>query len=161
MVPASLPIYAGDRYDAAGSVSQQMVNLVQLMRREVDARMAKHGLTDAQWRPLWMIKSGRAATANELAREIWIDSSAITRLLDRLEGKGLVERVRSHSDRRVTLLRLTEAGEVAAAKIPYVLASVNNDFLHGFSERDWRQLSELVERMTANGRALQAQEDAA
>ena len=51
--------------------------------------------------------------------------------------------------------------EAATAKIPHVLASVNNDFLHGFSEREWRQLRKLVERMTANGQALQAQEEAA
>ena len=88
----------------------------------------------------------------------------MTRMLDRLEAKGLIERVRSETDRRVVHLRLTDAGEAATAKIPHVLASVNNDFLQGFSEREWRQLRKLVERMTANGQALQAlqaQEEAA
>jgi DNA-binding MarR family transcriptional regulator len=143
------------------SVGHQLVGLVQMMRREVEARMARHGLTDAQWRPLWMIKTGRAATANELAGEACIDAGAITRMLDRLEAKGLVERVRSETDRRVVHVRLTEAGELATANIPHVLASVNNDFLHGFSEREWRQLRKLVERMTANGQALQAAQEQA
>ena len=61
-----------------------------------------------------------------------------------------LERVRSETDRRVVHLRLTPAGEAAAASIPHVLASVNNDFLQGFSERDWKQLRRLVERMRAN-----------
>jgi DNA-binding MarR family transcriptional regulator len=162
--PQPFPPYDGDRYDVSESVGHQMVSLVQLMRREVELRMTQHGLTDAQWRPLWMIKSGKATTANELAREACIDAGAITRMLDRLETKGLVARVRSESDRRVVHLRLTDAGEAAVAKIPHVLASVNNDFLRGFSERDWRQLRKLVERMTANGQALQSpqeQEEAA
>jgi DNA-binding MarR family transcriptional regulator len=162
--PVPFPPYDGDRYDVAESVGHQLVGLVQMMRREVEARMARHGLTDAQWRPLWTIKSGRATTANELAREACIDAGAVTRMLDRLEAKGLIERLRSETDRRVVHLRLTEAGEAATANIPHVLASVNNDFLHGFSEREWRQLRKLVERMTANGQALQAlqiQEDAA
>jgi len=158
---APFPRYDGDRYEVAESVGHQLVGLVQMMRREVEARMAQHGLTDAQWRPLWMIKTGRAATANELAREACIDAGAITRMLDRLEAKGLVERVRSETDRRVVHVRLTEAGELATANIPHVLASVNNDFLHGFSEREWRQLRKLVERMTANGQALQAAQEQA
>jgi DNA-binding MarR family transcriptional regulator len=53
-------------------------------------------------------------------------------------------------------LRLTAAGESAAANMPHVLAAVNNDFLHGFSEAEWTQLRKLIERMTANGTALQA-----
>jgi len=159
--PVPFPRYDGDRYDVGESVGHQLVGLVQMMRREVEARMARHGLTDAQWRPLWMIKTGRAATANELARVACIDAGAITRMLDRLEAKGLVERVRSETDRRVVHVRLTEAGELATANIPHVLASVNNDFLHGFSEREWRQLRKLVERMTANGQALQAAQEQA
>jgi DNA-binding MarR family transcriptional regulator len=117
--------------------------------------MSEHGLTDAQWKPLWMLKTGRATTAIELAREIDVDAGAVTRMVDRLEAKGLVERVRSESDRRVVHLRLTAAGEAVVKKVPFVLASVNNDFLRGFSESEWKQLRRLLERMTANGAALQ------
>jgi DNA-binding MarR family transcriptional regulator len=150
------PRYDGANYEVAESIGHQLVNLVQTMRSEVELRMARHDLTDAQWRPLWLLKTGRASTANELAREACVDAGAITRMVDRLEDKGLIERVRSESDRRVVHLRLTPAGEAAAARIPHVLASVNNDFLDGFSERDWKQLRRLVERMAANGRTLQA-----
>lgn len=153
--------YDGSHYDVAQSVGHQIVKLMQQMRREVETRMAQHGMTDAQWKPLWMIASGRATTAIELARETGIDAGAITRMLDRLESKGLIERVRSESDRRVVHLKATAAGEQAAAHIPHVLASVNNDFLAGFSERDWKQLRKLIERMSANGQALQAQQEAA
>jgi DNA-binding MarR family transcriptional regulator len=152
--------YDGTRYNIAESVGHQLVQVVSLMRREVEARMALHGLTDAQWKPLWMLKAGRASTANELARETCIDAGAITRMLDRLEAKGLIERVRSETDRRVVHLRLTDAGEAAVANVPPVLASVNNDFLRGLSEREWHQLGKLLERMAENGRQLQTQTDA-
>jgi len=153
--------YDGNHYNFRESIGHQLVNLVHLMRREVETRMAAHGLTDAQWKPLWMLKDGRASTANELARETCIDAGAITRMLDRLEAKGLVERIRSETDRRVVHLRLTPAGEAAVERVPHVLASVNNDFLADFSERDWQQLGKLIERMTANGRALQRDVEAA
>ncbi len=155
------PRYDGANYEVAESVGHQLVSLVQMMRREVELRMTQHDMTDAQWRPLWLLKSGKASTAIELAREACIDAGAVTRMVDRLEDKGLIERVRSETDRRVVHLRLTPAGEAAAARIPHVLASVNNDFLQGFSERDWKQLRRLVERMRANGEALQASEEVA
>lgn len=151
------PLYDGDHYEFADSIGHQLVNLMTMMRREVELRMAEHGLTDAQWKPLWMLKIGRATTAFELAREMDVDAGAITRLLDRLEAKALVERVRSASDRRVVHLRLTPAGDAAAARVPHVLASVNNDFLRGFSEPEWKQLRKLIDRMAANGHALLAE----
>lgn len=149
--------YDGRRYDPQQSVGFQIAQLMGQMRREVERRMARHEITDAQWKPLWMIKSGIATTANELAREGGIDAGAVTRMVDRLEAKGLVERVRSEDDRRVVRLVLTAAGEAAAARIPAVLAAVNNDFLAGFTATDLQTLQKLIGRMRDNGSALQAE----
>lgn len=151
------PLYDGADYDVTQSIGHQMVNVMTLMRREVELRMATHGLTDAQWKPLMLLRSGLATTAIELARRMDVDAGAITRLLDRLEAKGLLERVRSEADRRVVHLRLTAAGEAASAEVPFVLASVNNDFLKGFSEAEWKQLRKLLERMATNAQALQTE----
>ncbi len=151
------PLYDGARYDVSQSVGHQLVNLTTLMRREVELRMAAHGLTDAQWKPLWLLQSGLATTAIELARRLDVDAGATTRLLDRLEAKGLVERVRSEADRRVVHLRLTAAGLDASAQVPHVLASVNNDLLQGFSEAEWKQLRKLIDRMAGNLAALQGE----
>ena len=148
------PLYNGADYDVSQSIGQQLVNLVTLMRRGVELRMAAHGLTDAQWKPLWLLQSGQATTANELARLMDVDAGAITRLVDRLEAKGLLERLRSAADRRVVHLRLTDAGVAASAEVPHVLAAVNNDLLQGFSEADWKQLRKLLERLSANAHAL-------
>lgn len=116
--------------------------------------MAEHGLTDSQWKPLWLIKAGIADTSFEMARQLNMDAGAVTRLVDRVVIKGLIERARSQTDRRVVHLRLTPAGEVAAAEIPHVLAAVNNDFLRGFSVSEWKLLQKLLSRMGANGMTL-------
>lgn len=154
-------LYDGRRYEVSESIGHRLFSLMTQMRREVEKRMAQHGLTDAQWKPLYMVKVGRATTAIELAREMDIDAGAVTRMLDRLEAKGLVERVRSETDRRVVHLRLTAAGDTVAKKVPFVLASVNNDFLRGFSEPEWKQLRRLLGRMADNGSALQSESEAA
>jgi len=150
-------LYDGTRYDMSESIGHQLVGLMTMMKREVEARMAKYDLTDAQWKPLWLLKIGRASTAIELAREMDVDAGAITRMVDRLEAKGLIERLRSDEDRRVVHLHLTKAGEATAEKVPHVLASVHNDLLRGFSEAEWKQLRKLLSRMAANGAALQAE----
>jgi DNA-binding MarR family transcriptional regulator len=139
------------------TIGHQLFLVTTAMKREVDARMARHGVTDAQWKPLWLLKVGRATTANELAREMDIDAGAVTRMVDRLEAKGMLERARSGDDRRVVNLRLTKAGEATAAEVPHVLAAVNNDLLKGFSESDWKQLRRLLGQLVANAAALQSE----
>lgn len=151
------PLYDGSRYVVAESVGHQLFSLMTMIRREAEARMAEHDLTDAQWKPLMLLKNGRASTAIELAREMDVDAGAVTRMVDRLEAKGMIERVRSDEDRRVVHLRLTRSGETTAEQVPHVLAAVNNDFLRGFSEAEWKQLRKLLARMAANGVALQAE----
>lgn len=161
MCPAATRrFYDGRKFTFAESIGHRLFTLTSIMRREVESRMAEYGLTDAQWKPLWLLQSGRASTAIELARVMMVDAGAITRMLDRLEAKGLIERVRSETDRRVVHLRLTPAGEEVVEHVPHVLAAVNNDFLRGFSEKEFQQLLELLDRVIDNGTALQEAEQA-
>ena len=152
--------YQGDCYVMAESMGHLLFQLMLSMRREIETRMAEHGLTDAQWKPLLMLKLGRAGTAFELAREMCVDAGAMTRMLDRLESKRLIERVRSETDRRVVHLQLTAEGESVVEHVPHVLAAVNNDFLRGFNKQEWAQLKELLQRMLVNGQAMQAEAEA-
>lgn len=54
---------------------------------------------------------------SELARELNLTSSAATALVDRLERRGVAERVRHPSDRRRTIIRLTDRGAVLAERV--------------------------------------------
>jgi DNA-binding MarR family transcriptional regulator len=149
-------IYGSNRDQIVESVGYKLLQLALAMRRETATRLLSLGLTEAQWRPLWMLKAGRADTPQALARALGVDAGAMTRMLDRLEAKGLIGRVRSLTDRRVTQLRLTAAGEAATEGIPEVVAGVNNDYLQGFSREEFDHLNALLARMRANGRALEA-----
>src|SRR4051812_9770058 len=151
--------YVGEDYNMSDSMGHLMFRLVTSIRREVESRMGALGLTDAQWKPLWLLKLGRADTAFELAKEMSIDAGAMTRMLDRLAAKGLIERVRSETDRRVVHLKLTAEGEAAAEQVPHVLADVNNEFLRGFDKQEWSQLKEFLQQMLLNGQRLQAEKE--
>ena len=97
-----------------------------------------------------------AAGVAELARTCEMDAGAMTRLLDRLEAKGLLRRTRSPDDRRVVNLELTEEGREAAAKIPVLLSVLQNECLSGFTAEEWQTLKSLLRRVLANAQALQS-----
>lgn len=81
----------------------------------------------------------------------------MTRLLDRLEAKGLCRRVRSEKDRRVVHIELTPQGVAAAEQVPEVLSRVYNQAMEGFSRAEWEQLQKLLWRLIGNAERLSQQ----
>jgi DNA-binding MarR family transcriptional regulator len=148
--------YEPDSYEPGESVGYLVKRVQGSILRAIDARMDTHGLTDAQWGPLFLIQTGRGRTAAELARETCTDAGAMTRTLDRLEAKGLLRRVRSPQDRRVVHLELTPAGKRVVAHVPRVLSDVLNDHLAGVSQADFAVLKATLKQMLANGERLRA-----
>ena len=151
-VPASFYRAAG--YSADESVGYQMKRVIGSIPQAADRRLEPQGLTHVQWGPLFMLRRSRASTVAELARELQTDPGAMTRLLDRLECKGLCRRVRSTDDRRVVNIELTPEGEAAADEVPGVLSQIMNEHLAGFSKAEWTQLKDLLRRMIENGETL-------
>ena len=109
--------------DSVGYLLKQLRNALD---RLVDAEMAEHDLTGVQWGPLLMIHYGLGTTAAEIARIGCVDTGAVTRMLDRLEAKGLLRRTPCPKDRRVIQLELTAEGERLCREIPFGLARVSN-----------------------------------
>lgn len=142
--------YRGDAYAISDSVGYLLKLIRNGLDRAIDAEMAEHDLTGVQWGPLLMLHYGVGTTAAELARYACVDTGAVTRMLDRLEAKGLVERRASPKDRRVIELRLTREGERLCQEIPFGLSRVGNHLLHGFSAQEFEMLKGFLRRMVTN-----------
>jgi len=142
--------YRGDEFDINESIGYLLKQLRSAIERAVDDEMAEHDLTGVQWGPLLMIDQGLGSTAAEIARIGCVDTGAVTRMLDRLEGKGLVRRSRCPSDGRVMQLELTEEGQRLCKLIPFGLARVLNSLLRGFTEAEVETFKTLARRMLAN-----------
>ena len=154
--PSAVPVfYQPENYSPEESAAYLMRRILALIGGEVDEALDPQGLTSAQWVPLLKLHMGHASTVAELARGCQLDTGAMTRLLDRLEAKGLVARVRSSEDRRVVNIELTPDGRAAARQIPAVLCKVQNAFLEGLSLEEWQQLKTLLRRILDNGVKLQ------
>jgi DNA-binding MarR family transcriptional regulator len=150
----STQFYQAETYRVENSVGYLVNKLAQTIGRELDRRMADLGLTDAQWKPLFLLYQGGCSTAMDLSRIACHDTGAVTRLLDRLETKGLVHRVRSAEDRRVVNLELTGDGKRIAAEVPAIIAQLANEVLAGFSQEEFVQFKDLLGRALINARAL-------
>jgi DNA-binding MarR family transcriptional regulator len=148
--------YQATGYTPEESVGYLMRRIISAVSQEIERELEPSGLTNAQWVPLYKLSNGSAATAAELARECELDAGAMTRLLDRLEGKGLCRRERSSEDRRVVNIEMTPEGREAATVIPEVLSRVQNAHLAGFTHDEWQTLKSYLRRILANAQAIQS-----
>jgi MarR family transcriptional regulator, multiple antibiotic resistance protein MarR len=85
-----------------------------------------------------------------LCKAMTYDPGAMTRLLDRLERKGVLRRARTGGDRRTVRLELTAAGKALYPKILDALVDTFNHLLRGFSKSEVRELEGFLKRMLAN-----------
>lgn len=148
---APTAFYSGENYLIEESIGYLIKQLMLSIHRDVDAKMLPLDLTAMQWGPLLLLSQGKCETAADIARHSSVDTSAVTRMLDRLEAKGLIVKTRSLTDRRIIHLKLTETGEIASRQIPFVLAEQLNKRLQGFEQAEVDILKSLLKRMLANG----------
>lgn len=148
--------YRADSYVPETSVGYLMRRVMLAVGQEIERQLEPSDLTNAQWVPLFKLHLGQASTVAELARECHLDAGAMTRLLDRLEAKGLCRRVRSVADRRVVNIELTDTGREAAASIPGILSRVQNAHLAGFSVAEFEVLKGFLHRILDNATAAQS-----
>lgn len=94
--------------------------------------------------------SDTAKSASDLCRGISYDAGAMTRMIDRLESKGLIRRNRHPDDRRVVYIELTEDGSRAFPRMKSISMDIMNRFLRGFSQAEARQLESFLTRMLEN-----------
>ena len=146
--------YQSAGYCAEESVGYLMKRIMMSVVYQADKRLIVHGLTSAQWGPLMHMRTSGGSAVAELARLLQVDAGAMTRLLDRLEKKGLCKRVRSTEDRRVVRVELTPEGEASIQEVPAVLAEVMNAHLAGFSKTEWNALKTYLQRIVKTGDAM-------
>ena len=142
--------YSGKNYVIEESIGYLIKQAHLALQRTIDAKMAALDLTAMQWGPLMLLAYGKANTAAEMSRCGGVETSTITRMLDRLEAKGLLVRKRSESDRRIIYLELTEEGQQLVAKVPDLLAESLNRHLRGFNVEELATAKSLLKRIIAN-----------
>ena len=118
---------------------------------EADAELSALEISSAQFIVIAALALAETPkSASDLCKGISYDAGAMTRMIDRLESKGLIRRNRRPEDRRVVYLELTEEGTRAYPRMREVSMGVVNRFLQGFSATEARQLESFLSRMLQN-----------
>ena len=110
---------------------------------------AGHDLTFSQFVTIKKLAGG-IASVTDLARAAELNPGAMTRLLDRLEAKGLIERVADPEDRRALHIHLTDAGIAIWRDIEQCGQRVHDRAFGDMAQDDRNQLLRLLERVRDN-----------
>jgi len=144
------PVYDIKNFRPSQAIGAHINRARRTMVEAIDKELAPLEISHAQWVVVMLLGDGAASTAAELCKILIYDPGAMTRLLDRLEKKGVLRRVRAADDRRAVRLELTAAGSELYPRILQALVQVFNRVLHGFTKSEVEQLEQLLKRMVAN-----------
>jgi DNA-binding MarR family transcriptional regulator len=138
--------------DFANAVTEAWVSLIVAADRAVqraEAVCARHGITEGQYNVLRILRGvhPRGHPRSEITRRLLRRAPDVTRLLDRLERKGLVERSRSSGDRRLSVARITSAGLALLERIDPELEREMAQVMAPLSEAQLRTLARLCDAL--------------
>jgi MarR family transcriptional regulator for hemolysin len=125
-------------------------DVARLLRHAVDQEAGALGTSRAQWVVLVRIKRQPGLSQIELAQQVDIAPITLTRLLDRLESHGLVERRHDKTDRRIRRLYLTDAAEPVLATLARTGEALMAETLEGLADEDIALLAACLGRVRNN-----------
>lgn len=125
-------------------------DVARLLRRRFEQNARDLGLTRAQYKVLAHLALNEGIHQGALAEILDTEPITLTRILDRLERAGLIERMSHPSDRRLRLLRLTEAAHPLLDAIFTIGAHTQGEAMEGISDEERDRLRALLFRMKSN-----------
>ena len=124
-------------------------------RKLLDERLKDLGVTQARWTTMvYLHKSGEGLTQRDLASRMAIENPTLVRLLDNLEGQGLVQRKACEEDRRARRLFLTPQGTDFMGVLYARSEELRNQLLDGVSEKDLKATLKVMDRILSNAEKL-------
>ena len=107
-----------------------------------------YNISSAQLNCLLTLHENGSLPPSQIAKSMMVNSSTITGIIDRLEQKGLVKRMRISSDRRVITVELTKSGQVLAENAPPPIQHKLFDGLKKLPENDIKYIAESLLKLT-------------
>ena len=143
-------------YKAQMSVGYLVKRAHSLMLDIMEPVIEQRGFSFVQYVVMSALRDGIAVNPKVICAQYRHDSGALTRIIDQLAERGLLERVRRDRDRRKVELQLTPAGrETIESIIPLVVDKLN-EVLTDFSKTEVQELLRLLVKLNTT---LQAHVD--
>lgn len=129
-----------------------------LLRKRFEARGAAFGLSSAQWRLLVCVVKQEGVPQARLAEVLEIEPISVSRLVDRMEEAGWIERRHDAADRRVRTIHPTEKARSVFAEVKALAGDLYDEALAGMSPELRRATIEGLRAIVENLSAADAAE---
>lgn len=125
-------------------------DVARLMRKRFEKRGSRHGLPAAQWRLLVRVVKEEGISQARIAELLEVEPISVSRLIDRMEEGGWIERRQDPSDRRVRTIHSTEKSREAYEEIKSHAGEVYEEALAGVPEEARAMLMSALDAMVGN-----------
>lgn len=136
------------------SLGQQGSALANAVSRFMRRELAPHGLNNLDFTMIRLFLTDQEWTVSELSKILPMDNPAISRVVSKLVGKGILERCRPREDRRIVLLKLTEDGVSLGLELHGKLHRYEAKLVEGVPDEDIRALRSTIKKVRQNHDAL-------
>jgi len=130
------------------------LSLTMLLNRSLDAIMPPYrdlfqefGVTEQQWRVLRVLWEQKHLTSAQISNLTLLPSPSLVGILDRLERKGLVKRLRSTSDRREINITITNLGRELQSKVMPKVKLIQDQTREKLSPTEWKQINNILKKL--------------
>ena len=130
--------------------------LPMLLHRTLDSVMpafrdlfAKYNLTDQQWRVLRILWEDEKVTSAELSARSLIPAPSLVGIIDRLERRKLVARMRSLEDRRIVYVVATEKGRSLGGEVMPYVEDINRRISACLSPAEWQAMEQALSKIVS------------
>lgn len=130
-------------------------SLPMILNRALDSVMPpyreiflRYDLTEPQWRILRVVWSGEKIKSVDLASRTLLAPASIVGIIDRLEKKGLVSRVRSTSDRRAVYIMATAKSRELQSEVSPQITAIQQHMRALVSESEWAQMEQTLVKIS-------------
>ncbi|HVV09060.1 MarR family transcriptional regulator [Amycolatopsis sp.] len=139
-----------DRIGPSGTMAAVtgLMRVQQIIQSAVDGALKPHGLTFARYEALVLLTFARRSSLpmRVMGERLQLHPTSVTNIVDRLERDGLVKRVPHPTDRRTTLVEITDDGRARHVEATKAVTSI--DFgLVGLTGNQTTQLTELLTKI--------------
>lgn len=142
-----MSFYTAENFHHIGSVGFLLNKARNQIVADMDAALAELNVKAQYIGILMSLMREPTATPAGLSRQLGVDSGLMTRMLDRLDALGLLDRSRDTMDRRVVNLQLTAAGRAASRRVAELAPNVLNARLRNFSPAEHDELRRLLYKL--------------
>lgn len=128
-----------------------LLRTTDLVRRRMSAVLEAEDVTVQQYNVLRILRGAgpEGLPTLEIAERMIEQAPGITRLLDRLEAKGLVSRERCPTDRRQVTCRIAKPGLALLSALDPIVDALDDSMLGNLTRTELKQLIHLLDRIRA------------